>query len=222
VDERLASRLRHEGIRDERVIAAMARLDRSRFVPEPRRAEAEADRPVPIGEGQTISQPTLVALMTELLGLTGEERVLEIGTGSGWQAAILSPLCAEVWSVERLPGLAARARVLLLDEPRGASAGGLGLTNVHLRCGDGCLGWPEEAPFDRVVITAAAPEVPPALLAQLAPGGRLLAPVGPAGGPQWLRLVEFGWDGRATARDVVPVRFVPLVAGDVAPPPVIH
>jgi protein-L-isoaspartate(D-aspartate) O-methyltransferase len=222
VDERLASRLRAEGIRDERVIAAMARLDRSRFIPEPWRAEAEADRPVPIGEGQTISQPTLVAMMTELLALSGEERVLEIGTGSGWQTAILSPLCAEVWSVERIPRLAARAQALLEDEPRGASAGGLGLPNVHLRCADGSLGWPEEAPFDRIVVTAAAPEVPPALLAQLAPGGRLLAPIGPEGGPQWLRLVELGWDGRTRARDVVPVRFVPLVEGAIAPPPPFH
>jgi protein-L-isoaspartate(D-aspartate) O-methyltransferase len=214
MDERLARLLRAEGIRDERVIAAMARLDRARFIPEPWRAEAEADRPVPIGEGQTISQPSLVALMTELLALTGEERVLEVGTGSGWQAAILSALCAEVWSVERVPRLAARAQALLEDE--------LGLANVHLRCDDGRQGWPEEAPFDRIVVTAAAPEVPPALLAQLAPGGRLLAPVGPEGGPQWLRLVEFGWDGRAHARDVVPVRFVPLVEGAFAPPPPFH
>jgi protein-L-isoaspartate(D-aspartate) O-methyltransferase len=214
MDALLASRLRAEGIRDERVITAMARLDRARFIPEPWRAEAGADRPIPIGEGQTISQPTLVAMMTELLALAGEERVLEVGTGSGWQAAILSPLCAGVWSVERRPGLAARARALLQGE--------LGLRNVQLRCGDGSLGWPDEAPFDRIVVTAAAPEVPPALLAQLAPGGRLLAPVGPEGGPQWLRLVEFGWDGRARARDVVPVRFVPLVAGGAAPPPVLH
>jgi protein-L-isoaspartate(D-aspartate) O-methyltransferase len=210
VDEALASRLRAEGIRDERVVAAMARLDRGRFIPERWRAEAAADRPVPIGEGQTISQPTLVAMMTELLALGGEERVLEVGTGSGWQAAILSPLCAEVFSVERVPALAARARAVLLDE--------LGLGNVHLRCGDGRLGWPEESPFDRVVVTAAAPEVPPALLAQLAPGGRLLAPIGPPEGPQWLRLVEFGWGGRARARDLVAVRFVPLVEGPVAPP----
>lgn len=210
MDEALASRLRAEGIRDERVVGAMARLERSRFIPERWRGESDADRPVPIGEGQTISQPTLVALMTELLLLGGQERVLEVGTGSGWQAAILSPLCAEVFSVERVPALAARARALLLDELR--------LDNVHLRCADGCQGWPEEAPFDRVVVTAAAAEVPPALLAQLAPGGRLLAPVGPPGGPQWLRLVESGWDGRARGRDVVPVRFVPLVAGEVAPP----
>ncbi len=205
MDEGLASRLRAAGIRDERVVAAMARLDRSRFLPEPWRASAAEDRPVPIGEGQTTSQPTLVALMTEALRLTGEERVLEIGTGSGYQAAVLAPLCAEVYSVERLPALAAGARALLLGE--------LALGNVHLRLGDGALGWPEEAPFDRVVVTAAARSVPPALLAQLAPGGRLLAPVGPPGGPQWLRLVEFSWDGKARARDLAPVRFVPLVEG---------
>ncbi|MCM2333957.1 MAG: protein-L-isoaspartate(D-aspartate) O-methyltransferase [Anaeromyxobacteraceae bacterium] len=205
MDEALASLLRAGGIRDERVIAAVARLDRARFVPAAWRGEAAADRPLPIGEGQTISQPTLVAAMTELLALGGGERVLEIGTGSGWQAAILSPLCAEVFSIERVPALAARARALLQDE--------LGLPNVHLRVGDGGLGWPEEAPFDRIVVTAAAPEVPPALLAQLAPGGRLLAPVGTAEGPQWLRLVTFDWDGRGRARDVAPVRFVPLVAG---------
>jgi len=212
VDERLASRLRAEGIRDERVIAAMARLDRARFIPERWRGQADADRPVPIGEGQTISQPTLVAMMTELLALDTGARVLEVGTGSGYQAAILSPLCAGLWSVERLPGLAGAARTLLLDE--------LQLRNVQLRCGDGGQGWPEEAPFDRIVVTAAALEVPPALLAQLAPGGRLLAPVGPVGGDQWLRLVEFGWDGRTRARDVVPVRFVPLVQGEVAPSPI--
>jgi len=205
VDEALASLLRAGGIRDERVIAAVAGLDRARFVPAPWRGEAAADRPLPIGEGQTISQPTLVAAMTELLALGGAERVLEVGTGSGWQAAILSPLCAEVFSIERRPALAARARALLLDD--------LGLGNVHLRVGDGALGWPEEAPFDRILVTAAAPEVPPALLAQLAPGGRLLAPVGPPEGPQWLRLVTFDWDGRARARDVTPVRFVPLVTG---------
>ena len=214
MDEALARRLRAEGIRDERVVAAMARLDRARFIPLRWRGEAAADRPVPIGEGQTTSQPTLVGLMTELLALCGDERVLEVGTGSGYQAAVLAPLCAGLWSVERLPGLAEQARALLLDDLR--------LGNVHLRCGDGRHGWPEEAPFDRVVVTAAAAEVPPALLAQLAPGGRLLAPVGPADGPQWLRLVEFGWDGRARARDLLPVRFVPLLEGEGAPPAAIH
>ena len=210
MDEALASRLRAEGVRDERVIEAMARLDRARFIPDRWRGEAGADRPVPIGEGQTTSQPTLVALMTERLRLAGQERVLEIGTGSGYQAAVLAALCAELWSVERLPALSERARALLLGE--------LGLRNVHLRCGDGSLGWPEEAPFDRVVVTAAAPAVPPALLDQLAPGGRMLVPVGPAGGPQALRLVTFGWDGRLREEDLLLVRFVPLVEGAAAAP----
>ncbi|MBK9519845.1 MAG: protein-L-isoaspartate(D-aspartate) O-methyltransferase [Anaeromyxobacter sp.] len=203
MDDGLAARLRAEGIRDERVIASMARLDRSRFIPDRWRAEAGRDAPVPIGEGQTISQPTLVGLMTAALRLSGDERVLEIGTGSGYQAAVLSPLCAEVYSVERLPGLAAQARAVLLDE--------LGVTNVHLRTGDGALGWPEEAPFDRILVTAAAPEVPQPLLDQLAPGGRLLAPVGTQGGPQWLRLVRFDWDGSLHSSDLLQVRFVPLV-----------
>ncbi len=205
MDEALASRLRAEGIRDERVIAAMARLERARFIPRRWRAEAEADRPVPIGEGQTTSQPSLVALMTEALALGGDERVLEVGTGSGYQAAVLAPLCAELFSVERLPGLAARARALLQGE--------LGLVNVRLRVGDGAEGWPDEAPFDRILLTAATPEVPPALCAQLAPGGRLLAPVGPPEGPQWLRLIQSGWDGRLHGKDLLPVRFVPLVIG---------
>lgn len=214
MDEPLASRLRAEGIRDERVIRAMARLDRARFIPERWRGDAAADRPVPIGEGQTISQPTLVALMTELLELSGAERVLEVGTGSGYQAAVLAPLCAELYSVERLPGLAARARAILLDE--------LGLGNVHLRCGDGTLGWAEEAPFDRIVVTAATPQVPPALAGQLAPGGLLLVPVGPAHGEQWLRLARFGWDGRWQERDLLPVRFVPLVPAEAADPSALH
>lgn len=214
MDEALASRLRAEGVRDERVIAAMAHLDRSRFIPDRWRGEAGADRPVPIGEGQTTSQPTLVGLMTELLRLGGQERVLEIGTGSGYQAAVLAALCGELWSVERLPALAERARELLLGE--------LDLRNVHLRCGDGSLGWPEEAPFDRVVVTAAAPAVPPALLDQLAPGGRMLVPVGPPGGAQALRLVTFGWDGRLREEDLLLVRFVPLVEGAAAPPGLLH
>lgn len=214
MDEALASRLRAEGVRDERVIAAMARLDRGRFIPERWRGEADADRPVPIGEGQTTSQPTLVGLMTELLRLAGQERVLEVGTGSGYQAAILAALCGELWSVERLPALAARARAILLGE--------LGLRNVHLRCGDGSRGWPEEAPFDRVVVTAAAPAVPPALLDQLAPGGRLLVPIGPPGETQALRLVTFGWDGQLREEDLLLVRFVPLVEGEAASPGGLH
>jgi protein-L-isoaspartate(D-aspartate) O-methyltransferase len=203
MDQSLARQLRAEGVRDERVLLAMARLDRSRFIPERWRLDAAGDHPVPIGHGQTISQPTLVGLMTELLDLRGTERVLEIGTGSGYQAAILAALCGEVFSIERIPELAAAARALLLDE--------LGLQNVRLRVGDGHLGWAEEAPFDRIMVTAAATEVPEPLLEQLAPGGRMVIPVGPPGGMQWLRAIDLDATGSRRVRDVAAVRFVPLV-----------
>ncbi|HET9554225.1 MAG TPA: protein-L-isoaspartate(D-aspartate) O-methyltransferase [Anaeromyxobacteraceae bacterium] len=199
----LAAQLRSDGIRDERVLEVMARLDRARFVPERWQGAADADHPLPIGFGQTISQPWLVAWMTELLRLAGAERVLEIGTGSGYQAAILAALAGEVWSIELVPELAAAARRVLLDE--------LGLANVHLAVGDGAQGWPEAAPFDRIVVTAAAPAVPPALVAQLAPGGRMLIPVGEPETVQWLRLVELDRDGRPREQELSPVRFVPLV-----------
>jgi protein-L-isoaspartate(D-aspartate) O-methyltransferase len=203
--EALAAQLRAAGIRDERVLGAVARLDRGRFVPERWRVEADADHPLPIGFGQTISQPWLVAWMTELLRLTGEEKVLEVGTGSGYQAALLALLAEEVYSIEVIPALAAPARRLLVDE--------LGLTNLHLAVGDGARGWPEEAPFDRIVVTAAAPEVPPALVEQLAPGGRMILPIGPPDGPQWLHLVDLDWEARRHDRDLAQVRFVPLVKG---------
>lgn len=201
----LAAFLREQGIRDERVLRAMAQLSRAVFVPDDLREDAEADRPLPIGHGQTISQPFIVAYMTERLELGGEERVLEVGTGSGYQTAILSLLAAEVFSIEVVPELAERARALLL--------GRLGLPNVRLRTGDGALGWPEEAPFDRVIVTAAAPQVPPALVAQLAPGGRMILPVGPEAEAQVLRLVERARDGVTVQTDVLGVRFVPLTHG---------
>jgi protein-L-isoaspartate(D-aspartate) O-methyltransferase len=202
VGEPLAAVLRSAGIRDERVLAAIAQVDRQLFVPARSHAEADADRPLPIGFGQTISQPFVVAFMTERLGLAGDERVLEIGTGSGYQTAILALLAREVFSVEIVPELAAQARELLL--------GTLGLENVRLRTGDGSLGWPEEAPFDRVIVTAAAPVIPPALVAQLAPGGRMIVPVGEQLGFQSLRLFVKGRDGANVETDVLPVRFVPL------------
>jgi protein-L-isoaspartate(D-aspartate) O-methyltransferase len=198
----LAAFLRRSGIRDERVLAAVTELPRTRFVPPSLREAADADRPLPIGCGQTISQPFVVAYMTEHLHLSGGERVLEIGTGSGYQTALLAHLSEEVFSVEIVPALAERARRVLLDE--------LGLANVRLRTGDGALGWPEAAPFDRVIVTAAAPEVPPALVAQLAPGGRMLIPVGEELGVQWLRVIDKGNDGADVSTDVLPVRFVPL------------
>lgn len=192
------------GIRDGRVLEAMADVDRAAFVPARLRGEADADRPLPIGHGQTISQPMVVAYMTELLRLRGPERVLEVGTGSGYQTAVLARLAIEVYSVEIVPELAERAAAAL------AAAG---IRNVHLRTGDGGRGWPEAAPFDRILVTAAAREVPPALVAQLAPGGRLVLPVGPELDAQVIRLVERREDGTDVSTDLLPVRFVPLVPG---------
>lgn len=198
----LAQFLREAGIRDERVLRAIAEVRRSAFVPERLREDADADRPLPIGCGQTISQPFVVAYMTERLRLAGDERVLEVGTGSGYQTALLAHLAEEVFSIEIIPSLAERARVVLLET--------LGLMNVRLRTGDGAAGWPEEAPFDRIIVTAAAPEVPPALLAQLAPGGRMILPVGEELDVQVLRVVDKGRDGASVETDLLPVRFVPL------------
>jgi protein-L-isoaspartate(D-aspartate) O-methyltransferase len=200
----LAESLARMGIRDGRVLEAMADLDRAAFVPERLRRDADSDQPLPIGHGQTISQPLVVAYMTEVLRLDGPERVLEVGTGSGYQTAVLARLAAEVYSIEIVPELAARAAAALAVA---------GIRNVHLRTGDGALGWPEAAPFDRVLVTAAAPEVPEALVAQLAPGGRLVVPVGPEHDAQVIRLVERREDGGAASTDLLPVRFVPLVPG---------
>jgi protein-L-isoaspartate(D-aspartate) O-methyltransferase len=196
------------GIRDPGVLAAMAAVSRAEFVPPELRADADLDQPLPIGLGQTISQPYVVAFMTERLRVDGRHRVLELGTGSGYQTAILAVLASEVFSIEVLAPLAERARALLVDHLR--------LRNVRLRVGDGSLGWPDAAPFDRIIVTAAAPEVPPALLAQLAPGGRLVAPVGRAQ-EQVLRVVQRGDDGITWGQDVLPVRFVPLTHGPPAP-----
>ncbi len=198
----LARRLAAMGIRSERVLEAVARIDRARFVPPDVAADPDGDWPLPIGHGQTISQPFIVGYMTERLGLLGGERVLEIGTGSGYQTALLSALAGEVYTVEIVPALAAHARALLVDE--------LGLANVHPRVGDGAQGWPEEAPFDRILVAAAAPEVPPALRQQLAPGGRMILPVGEDPYDQVLRVVDRREDGRYVEVDVMSVRFVPL------------
>jgi protein-L-isoaspartate(D-aspartate) O-methyltransferase len=205
VSAALALRLEAMGIRDTRVLGAVAAVPRALFVPAPLRAEADGDFPLPIGLGQTISQPFVVAWMTERLQLRGGERVLEIGTGSGYQTALLARLARSVHSVEILPELAEGARRVLLSE--------LGLDNVSLRVGDGTLGWPEEAPFDRILVAAAGPEVPPALVEELAPGGKLILPVGPTPEGQVLRLVERGADGRLAESDALAVRFVPLTHG---------
>ncbi len=154
-----------------RVLAAMKKVRREAFVPETEAALAYVNAPLPIGSGQTISQPFIVAIMTELLDIAPEQTVLEIGTGSGYQAAILAELARQVWSVEVVPELAEGARAALAKE---------GYRNVEVRCSDGALGWPEHAPFDAIIVTAAAASIPPALLAQLKPGGRMIVPVGAA------------------------------------------
>ena len=159
------------GVRDARVLRAMGKVPRHRFVEEALSGRAYGDYPLPIGERQTISQPYMVALMTEALELVGHERVLEIGTGSGYQTAVLAELCSKVYSIERIKGLADRA-IRMLDS--------LGYYNVLVRVGDGSLGWREEAPFDAILVTAAAPTVPDALVEQLSPKGRLVVPVGDA------------------------------------------
>ena len=165
---RLIKHLRRE-INDERVLSVMAGVPRERFVPEEQWHSAYEDRPLPIGQGQTISQPLIVALMTEALGLTGDEKVLEIGTGSGYQTAILAELAGSVVTVERLPSLANSAQMVLES---------LGYTNITIHQAGRTLGWPEEAPYDAILTTAGAPSVPPELLAQLVIGGRLVIPVG--------------------------------------------
>jgi protein-L-isoaspartate(D-aspartate) O-methyltransferase len=196
VDEQLRGR----GIGDERVLAAMERVPRELFVQEAVRRAAYEDAALPIGEGQTISQPFMVALICEALALRGDERVLDVGTGSGYQAAVLAELAAEVHTIERIAVLADTAREAL------ASAG---YGRVHVHVGDGTLGLPEHAPFGGIAVAAAAPGVPPSLYAQLAVGGRLVVPVGGRGG-QELQVVERSSAGPVLARSV-PCRFVPLV-----------
>jgi protein-L-isoaspartate(D-aspartate) O-methyltransferase len=196
--------LRARGIRDPAVLAAMVRVPRHRFVLAPHRHRAYGDHPLPIGLGQTISQPYIVGYMTEAARITPAHRVLEIGTGSGYQAAVLAEIAREVHTIEIVPELAARSRVVLRE---------LGYDNVQIRQGDGYLGWPEHAPFDAIVVTAAPDHVPPALLEQLAVGGRMVIPVGT--GEQEMRVI------RKTARGIVEqrtlrVQFVPLVR-DTAP-----
>jgi protein-L-isoaspartate(D-aspartate) O-methyltransferase len=188
-------------ITDRRVLAAMARIPRHLFVGGALASRAYADHPLPIGEGQTISQPYVVALMTQLLELRGSERVLEVGTGSGYQAAVLAELVREVYTIEILPGLAASASTRLR---------GLGYASVHVRAGDGYLGWPEAMPFDAIMVTAGASHIPPALAEQLAEGGRLVIPVTVHPGIQEL-IVGQKRAGTLRTRSVAPVRFVPLI-----------
>jgi protein-L-isoaspartate(D-aspartate) O-methyltransferase len=186
----------------ERVLAVMGEVPRHFFVPDG--AGAYYNHPLPIGHGQTISQPYIVALMTELLRLNRGDTVLEVGTGSGYQAAILSELAGEVYSIEIVAPLAERAAKLLRE---------LGYDNVEVRAGDGHAGWPEHAPYDAIIVTAAPDEVPQALIAQLKPGGRMVIPVGEGWFSQELILITKDPDGISHSKDILPVRFVPLTGG---------
>jgi protein-L-isoaspartate(D-aspartate) O-methyltransferase len=192
------------GIRDSATLAAMGTVPRHEFVPLDQQELAYEDIPLPIGHEQTISQPAVVALMTELVEPRVGKRVLEVGTGSGYQAAVLAEAGCRVWTIEIFGALAADARARLNR---------LGYTKVTVRHGDGYAGWPEEAPFDAILVTAAADSIPPALLDQLAPGGRLVMPVGDQFPYQQLVLVQKDAAGRLTSRQLLPVRFVPLLRG---------
>lgn len=200
--------LRDRGIADERVLAALTVVPRHEFVPEALRRQSYRDGALPIGGGQTISQPYIVALMTEAIRPQPGQRVLEVGTGSGYQAAVLAELVGAVYSIELLPELAQEAAARLER---------LGYANIYFRTGDGYQGWPEAAPFDAVVVTAGAEHVPQPLFDQLKPGGILVIPVGDRHGDQMLRLVTKGLRGERQERDLAPVRFVPLRRADEVP-----
>lgn len=204
---RLIMKLRRSGITNTAVLAAIERVPRESFVPQPFLDQAYEDRTLPIGHGQTLSQPQIVALMTQALEVKPTHRVLEVGTGSGYQAAVLSLLAREVFTVERYAALLDEALQRFVE---------LGLRNIHARVSDGNWGWPEEAPFDRIMLTAAGQDVPPPLLEQLAPAGIMVLPIGPERGDQELiRLTrtETGFREEMLA----PVRFVPLLTGTVGP-----
>jgi protein-L-isoaspartate(D-aspartate) O-methyltransferase len=204
-DEMVRQQIEARGVTDARVLRAMSEVPRHEFVPEDYGALAYDDRPLPIGLGQTISQPYVVALMTALLAPEADDRILEVGTGSGYQAAVAAELVREVYSIELLPELAESASERLRR---------LGIDNVHVRTGDGYLGWPEHAPFDGILVTAGADHVPPPLVEQLAVGARMVIPVGDPEEDQVLRLIEKRPDGTIDTRDIVPVRFVPLRRGN--------
>ncbi|MDD4567372.1 Protein-L-isoaspartate O-methyltransferase [Methanoculleus chikugoensis] len=210
-EEMVEFQIRARGVRDERVLAAMEKIPRHLFVPENWERAAYEDRPLPIGEGQTISQPYIVAVMTEQLEIRSHDRVLEIGTGSGYQAAILAELGGKVVSVERLPELADRARENLARA---------GVRGVEIVVGDGTQGYPPEAPYDAIIVTAASPDIPGPLVEQLAEGGRLIAPVGPRECQDLVKLVKRG--ARVETIPLGGVCFVPLIGqfgwqGEVSP-----
>jgi len=186
------------------VRAAMGKVERHRLVPKSHLSAAYANHPLPIGSGQTISQPYIVALSTDLLNLKGGETVLDVGTGSGYQAAVLAEIASRVYSIEIIESLGKTAAKRLEE---------LGYGNIEVKIGDGYQGWPEKGPFDGIIVTAAAPNVPAALVAQLKPGGRMVIPVGGGFDIQYLKLVTKRADGGYDEKRVLPVRFVPLVPG---------
>ena len=196
VEDQIAER----GVTHEPTLAAMRKVPRHRFVPDSLARSAYADSPLPIGHGQTISQPLIVAFMTEKAQITRDSKVLEIGTGSGYQAAVAAELSDHVYTIEIVPALAERAAAALKAS---------GYERVHVRAGDGYHGWPEHAPFDVIIVTAAASTIPPPLIAQLKEGGRMVIPVGPQFGAQNLVLVT-KQDGKIRTRTLMPVRFVPF------------
>jgi protein-L-isoaspartate(D-aspartate) O-methyltransferase len=186
------------------VRAALGKVERHRLVPPAQASAAYRNHPLPIGAGQTISQPYIVALSTDLLDPKPDHVVLDVGTGSGYQAAVLAEIVKEVYSIEIVESLGKSAAARLAE---------MGYRNIEVRIGDGYAGWPEKAPFDGIVVTAAAPQVPPALVAQLKPGGRMVIPIGGSGDIQFLKLLVKRADGGYDERKVLPVRFVPLVPG---------
>lgn len=199
VERQIAAR----GISDVRLLEAMIRVERHKFVPEEKQKYAYNDHPLPIAEGQTISQPYIVAIMTELLKLDGDERVLEIGTGSGYQAAILAELAKDVYTIEILEPLALQSEKLLVE---------LGYKNITVKFGDGYLGWEKYAPFDGIIVTCAPPHIPRPLIDQLAEGGRMVIPVGVEF--QELKLLE-KIDGKIKTTSIIPVRFVPMTGEEI-------
>ena len=192
--------IKDRGVVDPKVLDVLSKTPRHKFVPSDMIDYAYEDRPLPIGEGQTISQPYIVALMTELLGLSGKEKVLEIGTGSGYQSAILSSLCYKVYTIEIVKSLDLRAKKVLKE---------LEMNNVYVRWGDGYKGWPSEAPFDCIIVTAAPDEIPAALINQLKIGGKLVIPVGKYW--QELKVISKTSDLNINEKNIIPVRFVPMI-----------
>ena len=198
----IKNQLQSRGIRDDAVLEVMRSVERHNFVPENYRDRAYSDGPLPIGHGQTISQPYIVAFMTEQLQVSSQHKVLEIGTGSGYQAAILGELAKHVFTIEIIPELAEGAKNILNH---------LSYKNITVRAGDGYKGWPEEAPFERIMVTAAPAEVPQTLVEQLAPGGRMILPVGAQFLVQYLWVIEKDDQGTVAKEKILPVRFVPMV-----------